>query len=73
MEKQNKETVITEDEILYYTLAEACEVMKICRNTMLRLVNEKGFPAIRFNNGPYLIDKAALPIWVSKHYGNYKL
>ena len=73
MEKQNKETIITEDEILYYTLAEACKVMKISRNTMLKLAKDKSFPAIRFNNGPYLIDKAALPIWVSKHYGNYKL
>ena len=73
MEKLSGTVDGTEDELILITVAEACNLMKIGRNTMLKLVKTKGFPMIRYGNGPYLIDKKALPIWITKHYGNYKL
>lgn len=49
----------------------ACQLTHIGRNTMLKLVRIKGFPAIIFPH-KILIDKNRIQDWLSKNYGRYK-
>ena len=76
MDKLNETVDVTEDtsinDVVYLTVEQACKVMNLGRNTILKLVKEKDFPARHYGK-KILIDKSALPIWVSKHYGNYKI
>ena len=64
MEEENIEPILI-------GVKEACKLMGIGRNTMLKLVKMKGFPAIIFSH-KILIDKNSLPIWVTKNYGRFK-
>lgn len=50
---------------------EACKYTNIGRNTMLKLVKTKGFPALIFPR-KILIDKKMLPIWLQQNYGKFK-
>lgn len=59
-----------EDEPCYIKIYEACKYTNIGRNTMLKLVKMKGFPAL-ISPRKILIDKEQLPIWLSKNYGRY--
>ncbi len=59
------------EEVLLITVTEACKIMNLGRNTMLKLVKMKGFPALVFPH-KILIDKLQLPTWISKNYGKYK-
>lgn len=54
----------------YIKISEACKYTNIGRNTMLKLVKMKGFPAL-ISSRKILIDKEQLPIWLSKNYGRY--
>ena len=58
-------------EPILITVEEACKLMNIGRNTMLKLVKMKGFPALIF---PHMIriDPQNLPIWIAKNYGKFK-
>ncbi len=60
------------DEPILISVSEACKYTNIGRNTMLKLVKMKGFPALIFAH-KILIDKNQLPIWFSKNYGKYKI
>lgn len=52
-------------------IKEAIEYTGIGRNTLLKLVKIKGFPALIFPH-KILIDKNQLPTWISKNYGTFK-
>lgn len=58
-------------EPILITVEEACKLMNIGRNTMLKLVKIKGFPVLIFPH-KILIDKKELPNWISKNYGRFK-
>lgn len=62
---------INSEEPLLINIKEACKLMNLGRNTMLKLVKLKGFPALILPR-KILIDKNQLPIWISKNYGKYK-
>ncbi len=52
---------------------EACEILGIGRNLMLKLVTVPGFPAIRFKR-KIIINKTKLQKWFDENsgvYGNY--
>ncbi len=51
----------SEEETCYIKISEACKYTKIGRNTMLKLVKMKGFPAL-ISPRKILIDKEQLPI-----------
>ena len=59
-----------EKETCYINIPEACKYTNIGRNTMLKLVKKKGFPAL-ISPRKILIDREQLPIWLSKNYGRY--
>ena len=59
------------EEVLLIKVEEACKIMNLGRNTMLKLVRTKGFPAI-ISSHKILIDKQELPNWISKNYGKFK-
>lgn len=60
----------SKEKTCYIKIPEACKYTNIGRNTMLKLVKMKGFPALIFPR-KILIDKEQLPIWLSKNYGRY--
>lgn len=66
------EKFIEKNEPLLITVEEACKLTNIGRNTMLKFVKMKGFPAIILPH-KILIDKSMLPVWISKNYGYYKI
>lgn len=52
---------------------EACKLLGIGKNLMLKLTQVNGFPAIRFKR-KIIINKELLPIWFNENcgkYGNY--
>lgn len=59
-----------DNDILLITVKEACRITNIGRNTMLKLVKLKGFPALIFKR-KILIDKNELPNWIRKNYGKW--
>ena len=59
------------EEVLLIKVEEACKIMNLGRNTMLKLVKTKVFPAI-ISSHKILIDKQELPNWISKNYGKFK-
>lgn len=65
------ENYVEKDEPILISVEVASEFTGIGRNTMLKLAKTKGFPALIFPH-KILIDKAMLPIWISKNYGYYK-
>jgi excisionase family DNA binding protein len=69
MEQEYKNNI--KNEPLLITVKEACNLMNIGRNTMLKLAKIKDFPALVFPH-KILIDKNQLPIWIAKNYGNFK-
>lgn len=60
----------SKEETCYIKIPEACKYTNIGRNTMLKLVKMKGFPAL-ISPRKILIDKEQLSIWLSKNYGRY--
>lgn len=56
---------------LLISVKEACKLMNIGKNTMLKFVKMKGFPAIILPH-KILIDKNELPVWIRENYGRYK-
>lgn len=52
-------------------IKEAVKYTGIGRNTLLKLVKIKGFPALIFPH-KILIDKNQLSTWISKNYGTFK-
>lgn len=66
------ENYIEKNKPFLITVEEACELTNLGRNTMLKLVKMKGFPAIILPH-KILIDKSMLPIWISKNYGYYRI
>ncbi len=63
---------VQKSEPFLITVEEACKLTNIGRNTMLKFVKMKGFPAIILPH-KILIDKSMLPVWISKNYGYYKI
>ena len=57
-------------EKLTISVDEAAKLLGIGRNLMLEFVKMEGFPAIRLKR-KIIIDKEALPLWLSKNYGKY--
>lgn len=53
-------------------IKEAVEYTGIGRNTLLQLVKVKGFPALIFPHKIF-IDKEALPDWIRRNYGTYRM
>ena len=64
MEEENVEPILI-------GVKEACKLMGVGRNTMLKFVKMKGFPALILSH-KILIDKNSLPMWVAKNYGRFK-
>lgn len=62
---------IQDDEPILIDVQEACKIMNLGRNTMLKLVKISGFPALRLP-GKILIDKRELPDWIRKNYGQFE-
>ena len=60
------------DDVLLISVEEACKITKIGRNTMLRLVKTRGFPAL-WTKRKIWIDKRGLADWITKNYGELKL
>lgn len=55
------------------TVDEACKLLGIGKNLMLKLAQVNGFPAIRFKR-KIIINKELLPKWFNENcgkYGNY--
>ena len=59
------------EEPILIGIDEACKIMNIGRNTMLKICKIKGFPSLIFPH-KILIDRRALPDWLRKNYGIYK-
>lgn len=56
---------------LLISVKEACRIVGIGRNSLLKMVRLRGFPAI-IMPGKILIDKNELPNWIRKNYGKYE-
>ena len=56
---------------LLISVKEACKIVWIGRNSLLKMVRLRGFPAI-IMPGKILIDKSELPNWIRKNYGKYE-
>ena len=59
------------EEPILISIEQACKYTSIGRNTMLKLVKMRGFPALVFPH-KILIDKTMLPMWLRQNYGRYK-
>lgn len=60
-----------EQEPILIGIEEACKLMNMGRNTMLKLAKIKGFPAL-ISSHKIWIDKQNLQPWISKNYGRFK-
>lgn len=58
-------------EPLLIGIPEAAQVIGVGRNTMLKMVKIKGFPAIVTKHKIY-VDRNNLQQWIEKNYGTYK-
>ena len=67
----NNELTEISTHTLYISVSEAVKLTGIGRNKMLKFAKMKGFPAI-ITPHKIQIDSQMLPIWLRKHYGNYK-
>ena len=56
---------------LLISVKEACKIIGIGRNSLLKMVRLRGFPAIILP-GKILIDKSELANWIRKNYGKYE-
>ena len=64
---------MNDDERLGITVEEACKLLGLGRNLMLKLVQVPGFPAMIFKR-KIIINKSLLPMWFDENcgkYGNY--
>ncbi len=50
------------------TIDELKEMLHIGNDKAYKLVKQNGFPAVRFGNGSWLIDREALKAWLAKIY-----
>ena len=58
------------NECLGISIDEACKLLGIGRNLMLKLVHVQGFPAIIFKR-KIIINKNLLPKWFDENCGKY--
>lgn len=68
-EKKSFTKIDTEPVLI--SVEQACKIVGIGRNTMLKLAKIKGFPALILP-GKILIDKDEIHNWVKLNYGYFK-
>ena len=73
LEDNNVKSSKTNDDTdtLLVSVKEACKILGIGRNSLLKMIRLRRFPAIILP-GKILIDKNELPNWLKQNYGKYE-